>query len=91
MAITIHRTGLLGWNTGLDYWAEILDWTTGLNYLDRFLYLFLEGSSQFLKSTSSRLLWMIVIMTSCLLQCYVIIVKFMEKGSKGSRQKAIKA
>ena len=23
MAVTIHWTGLLDWNTGLDYWTEI--------------------------------------------------------------------
>ena len=23
MAVTIHWTGLLDWNTGLDYWTEV--------------------------------------------------------------------
>ena len=25
-------TGLLEWNTGLDYWNGTLDWTTGMEY-----------------------------------------------------------
>ena len=24
MAVTIHWTGLLDWNTGLDYWTEVV-------------------------------------------------------------------
>ena len=32
MGVSIHWTGLLDWNTGLDYWTGILDWTTGLTY-----------------------------------------------------------
>ena len=24
LAVTIHWTGLLDWNTGLDYWTEII-------------------------------------------------------------------
>ena len=32
MGVSIHWTGLLDWNTGLDYWTGILDWNTGLDY-----------------------------------------------------------
>ena len=35
-AVTIHWTGLLDWNTGLDYWTGILDWTTGLKFFPFF-------------------------------------------------------
>ena len=63
-----------------------LDWNTGLRYfpfLDKFVCLFVEGCLHFLKSTSTWLLWMIVIITSCLLQANVI--GFAKTGPNGTR------
>ena len=41
MGVSIHRTGLLDWNTGLEYWTELF------SFLDKFLCLFLERSLRF--------------------------------------------
>ena len=78
----------LDWTTGLEYWTGILDWITGLSYflfLDKFLYLFLERCSHFLQSTSSWVLWMIVIMTSC---SVILLLSNLWDRSQGSTQKA---
>ena len=32
LAVTIHWTGLLDWNTGLDYWTEVFSFF-GQNYV----------------------------------------------------------
>ena len=55
--VSIHWTGLLDWNTGLGYWTEIFP------FLDKFMCLFVERCLHFLQSTSTWLLWMIVIIT----------------------------
>ena len=39
--VSIHWTGLLDWNIGLDHWTELF------SFLDKFLYLFLERSLHF--------------------------------------------
>ena len=41
MGVSIHWTGLLDWNTGLDYWTELF------SFLDKFLCLFVERSLHF--------------------------------------------
>ena len=40
-AVTIHWTGLLDWNTGLDYWTGVffLFWTSFCVFLVTFKYL----------------------------------------------------
>ena len=35
-AVTIHWTGLMDWNTGLDYWTELF------SFLDKFMCFFIE-------------------------------------------------
>ena len=30
--VSIHWTGLLDWNTGLEYWTGLLDWSTAPNF-----------------------------------------------------------
>ena len=58
-AVTIHWTGLLDWNTGLDYWTELFS-------LFGQVSVFILGKKlTFLQSTSSWVLRMIVIMNSC--------------------------
>ena len=49
-------SGLLEWNTGLDYWTELLSFFGQV-------FEFTFGSLHALKFTSSWLLWMITIMT----------------------------
>jgi len=31
-AVWNQWTGILDWNTGLEYWTGILDWNTGMEY-----------------------------------------------------------
>ena len=63
--VTIQWTGL--------HWAGILDWTTGLSYFPFGQVSVFVFSAFYNQQVASWLLWMIVIM-SCLLQCYIIII-----------------
>ena len=55
--VSIHWTGLLDWNTGLDYWTELF------SFFGQVSALIFRKEPTFLQSTSTWLLWMIIIMT----------------------------
>ena len=58
----------LDWTTGLEYWTGILDWNTGLDYWTELFSFFGQVSvfifrkkPTFLQSTSTWLLWIVII------------------------------